>query len=66
MDTYTDNGYRNVKGIPLHNVDTYRALNMALRQRNDLQIRLLYTPSDVIYFMIEAEKLARAAALKHK
>lgn len=62
MEIWTENGFRTIDGVPLQTKETYQALNKVLRSRNDIELRILFTRTDVIPAMKEAEKLARLAS----
>ena len=62
IDQWYENGFRSLKtGNVLQTKDTHVALNRALRLRNDIQMRMLYTPN-VVDPMRDALKLAVSAS----
>lgn len=63
LQDYSENGFRSIsKGSILRNKSTCEELNRILRLRNDIQIRMLYTPTAIAWHMKEAQKLAMLAS----
>lgn len=64
LHSYSENRFRSfTNDAVLRTKDTLEALNKALRLRNDIQYRFLYSQTDVLFNMKEAKKLATKAAL---
>ncbi len=62
LDTYEENGYRSIVGKVVQTKDTLEALIQTIRLRDDIQLRFLYTPADVIYPLKLALKVATSAS----
>lgn len=63
LQLYSENGFRSkTNNTILPTKDTLQALIKAFGQRNDMQLRFLRTPADVVYWMKEALKWATLAS----
>ncbi|XP_037043417.1 uncharacterized protein LOC119079535 [Bradysia coprophila] len=62
LPEYSENGYRMSAGRILERKDTYEQLTAAVRLRDDLKLRIMYTPADVIIKMRRAMWLATLAS----
>ncbi|KAG4067753.1 hypothetical protein HA402_005525 [Bradysia odoriphaga] len=62
LPEYSENGYRMSEGRVLERKDTYEQLTAVVRLRDDLKLRIMYAPSDVIIAMRRALWLATLAS----